>query len=477
MTTHTTIPLKRVASFLKERPSLSERLSMGKALRQKVPRTAQAQLILPARRTSPTHVLERQARTRNPELIPIRYARMLQSPFAFYRGAAAIMAMDLDNCPRTNIQVQLCGDMHLANFGFFGTNEHRLVFGINDFDETLPGSWEWDLKRLVASAVIASQSLGADKVAAESVVRTIVASYQKNMHHYAQMGYRTLSHQFIDEKTIMRTIKDEHLPKSVSRHLSDFIRKSRQSDHLQVLGKLTEIVDKDRRIIDHPPLITHHSITRQGIPLDELINSGMISYRNSLQTDRRELLERYRLLDVARKIVGIGSVGTGCWVLYLEGLNPSDPLFLQYKQAQESVLAPYLGASAYRAQGHRVVAGQRLLQGAPDMFLGYGEVRDTNFYVRQLRDMKGGIRIGEGGIGLNELKSYGVLFGMALALGHARSGDPAQLSGYLGKSERLADALHLFARAYADQNDKDFEHFALAVKRGKLPVSKEDVLR
>ena len=477
MTIHSSVALKSVASFLKERPSLKERLATGKALRQRVPRAAQSQLILPARRSSPTALLQKQALTRNPELVPIRYSRMLQSPFAFFRGSAAIMAMDLANCPRTDILVQLCGDMHLANFGFFGTNEHRLVFGINDFDETLPGSWEWDLKRLVASAVIASRSLGADQVDTESVVRTIVASYQKHMRNYAQMGFYTLSHQFIDEKTIMRTIKQEHLPPSIVRHLSDFIKKSRKSDNLQVFAKLTELVNKDRKLIDQPPLITHHSMTRKGIPLDEFINSGIISYRKSLLTDRRELLERYRLLDVARKIVGVGSVGRGCWVLYFEGLNQSDPLFLQYKQAEESVLSPYLGASVYPTQGHRVVAGQRLLQGAPDMLLGYGDVPGLNFYVRQLRDMKGGIRIGEGGIGVNELQSYGVLFGMALALGHARSGDPALISGYMGRSEQLADALHQFALAYAEQNDKDFEHFSLAVKHKKLPVSTEDVLR
>ena len=249
------------------------------------------------------------------------------------------------------------------------------------------------------------------------------------------------------------------------------IRKSRLRSNLQALEKLTDLVDKDRRIIDNPPLVEHVEVGRLGVPVVSMINDGLISYRDSLLTDRRQLLERYRLVDYARKVVGVGSVGTSCWLLYLEGLDEKDPLFLQYKQASESMLAPYLGASIYKSQGHRVAAGQRLLQGAPDIFLGYGEVHKIHFYIRQLRDMTGGIRIGPEGIGARQLPSYCMLFGMALALGHARSGEPALIAGYLGQSEKFDDAMLRFSRKYADLNQKDYEAFSRAIRAGELPVS------
>ena len=465
------VSVKRVASFLKNRPTLQERLATGRSLREKVPLAQHAQLDPGARRATPVEILREQARARNPTLIPIRHARMLQSAFSFYRGGAAIMAMDLANTPRTNIQVQLCGDMHLGNFGFFATSEHRLVFGINDFDETLPGSWEWDIKRLAASAAIASRSLGKDRAHEEHCVRRVVESYRRHMLRYAHMGYRELSQQFIDQKAITGLIRREHLSGDVSHHLSRMIRKSRLRSNLQALEKMTDLVDKDRRIIDNPPLVEHRDVGSLGVSVLSMINDGLISYRDSLLTDRRQLLERYRLVDYARKVVGVGSVGTSCWLLYLEGLDQSDPLFLQYKQASESVLAPYLGASVYKSQGHRVAAGKRLLQGAPDIFLGYGEVRKFHFYIRQLRDMKGGIRIGPEGIGARQLPSYCMLFGMALALGHARSGEPALIAGYLGKSEKFDDAMVRFARKYADLNQKDYEAFSQAIHAGELPVS------
>ena len=463
--------LRRVSSFLKDRPTRAERLAAGRALRESGPLQQHAQLKPQDRHCTPVEILRLQASTRDPALIPIRHARMLQSPFSFYRGGAAIMAMDLNRTPRTDIQVQLCGDMHLGNFGFFATSEHRLVFGINDLDETLPGSWEWDLKRLAASAAIASRSLGKDREHEELCVRRVVGSYRKHMREYTRMGYRELSQQFIDQKAIGAAIRDEHLPRHVSRHLRAMIRKSRARSNLQALEKLTDLVAKDRRIVDNPPLVEHFDVGRLGVPILSMMNDGLISYRDSLLTDRRQLLERYRLVDYARKVVGVGSVGTSCWLLYFEGLDERDPLFLQYKQASESVLAPYLGASAYKSQGHRVVAGQRLLQGAPDIFLGYGEVQNIHFYIRQLRDMKGGMRIGADGIGARQLPSYCMLFGMALALGHARSGEPALIAGYLGRSERFDDALVRFSRKYADLNEKDYEAFALAIRAGDLPVS------
>ena len=465
------VALKRVSSFLKARPTRADRMAAGRSLRESVPLEQHAQLEPKDRHCTPVEILREQASIRNPALIPIRHARMLQSPFSFYRGGAAIMAMDLNHTPRTDIQVQLCGDMHLGNFGFFATSEHRLVFGINDFDETLPGSWEWDIKRLAASAAIASRSLERDREHEELCVRRVVGSYRQHMREYSRMGYRELSQQYIDQKAIGAAIRHEHLPVQVSRHLRAMIRKSRSRSNLQALEKLTDLVDKDRRIVDNPPLVEHLDVGHLGVPIVSRINDGLISYRDSLLTDRRQLLEHYRLVDYARKVVGVGSVGTSCWLLYFEGLDEKDPLFLQYKQASESVLAPYLGTSIYRSQGHRVVAGQRLLQGAPDIFLGYGEVQKIHFYIRQLRDMKGGIRIGPEGIGAGHLPSYCMLFGMALALGHARSGEPALIAGYLGRSERFDDAIVRFSRKYADLNDKDYETFSRAIRAGELSVS------
>lgn len=467
--------LRSVESFKDPRPSIKKRMSDGKALRKAVSIAAQGMYTPPKHRIDPVTILEAQAKQRIESLIPIRYERMLQSPFAFFRGGAAIMAQDLANQPTTNITVQLCGDMHVSNFGLFGSAEHRLVFGINDFDETLPGSWEWDIKRLVASALIAADSLGGDRRLGKKLVYRITSEYQKRMEQYAKMPYLDLAQEFIGEKDIRKHFSKEHQKK-----LDTYLKETKGQGNIQVLQSLTTLVGKNRKIINKPPLIEHFKKDAFGVPLVTLIDKALLNYSSTLLADRKILFQRYALKDFARKVVGVGSVGTNCMVLYLEGDSQADPLFLQYKEAQSSVLSPYLGESIYRDMGKRVVAGQRLLQGAPDIFLNFGSVQyDINksqgFYLRQLRDMKGGIGVGSGGVTLETFPDYAKLFGWALALGHARSGDAAMIAGYCGQSKALNDSLYAFAKSYAKQNMKDYEQFCKAVKSGQLKTAKKKI--
>jgi len=466
--------LRSVESFKDPRPSIEKRMADGKALRKIVSIAEQGIYKPPKHRINPITILENQAKTRIESLIPIRHERMLQSPFAFYRGGAAIMAQDLANQPTTNITVQLCGDMHVSNFGLFGTAEHRLVFGINDFDETLPGSWEWDIKRLVASALIASDSMGGDKALGKRLVYHIAAEYQKRIAQYANMPYLDLAQEFIGEKDIR-----EHFSKEHQKKLDVYLKQTKGQGNIQILENLTTLVGKNRKIINRPPLIEHFKKKAFGVPLLGLIDKALLNYASTLLADRKILFQRYSLKDYARKVVGVGSVGTNCLVLYFEGDSEKDPLFLQYKEAQKSVLSPYLGESIYRDMGQRVVAGQRLLQGAPDIFLNYGAVQfDINksqgFYLRQLRDMKGGIAVGSGGVTLQTFPDYAKLFGWALALGHARSGDAAMIAGYCGQSKEFNKSMYSFARAYSKQNEQDFELFQKAIKSGRLQAAKSN---
>ena len=463
--------LHSVESFQDPRPSIKKRVADGKARRRLVDFDMQGTYVPPKNRIGPVEILKQQASSRIKELIPIRYQRMMQSPFAFYRGGAAIMAQDLANQPTSNITVQLCGDMHVSNFGLFGTAEHRLVFGINDFDETLPGSWEWDIKRLVASAVIACETLGGDKDLSKKLVYRICYEYQKRMMLYAQMPYLEIAQEFIGESDIRKQFSKEH-----RKNLDILLKNIKGQNNIQVLESLTTIVGKDRKIINRPPLIEHFKKNAYGVSLSKLIDRALLNYSHTLLADRQILFERYFLKDFARKVAGIGSVGTNCMVFYFEGDGAKDPLFLQYKEAQKSVLSPYLGESVYRDMGRRVVAGQRLLQGAPDIFLNYGSVQygvdhNQGFYLRQLRDMKGGIAVGSGGVTLKTFPDYAKLFGWALALGHARSGDAAMIAGYWGESKGLTEALYAFARSYAKQNGSDYEEFCQAVKSGILKVA------
>jgi uncharacterized protein (DUF2252 family) len=448
-------------------------MAHGKALRTHTPRRSLANYEVRHRRLTPVNIIARQAETRFPDLIPIRHARMATDPFAFFRGGAAIIAEDLAPLPSPPIKVQLCGDMHVSNFGFFSTTERKLVFGINDFDETLPGHFDWDLKRLAASAMIAAHALGQDNTFGAQLIHNMCHKYRVNMQRYAETPFIELARSYIDEVALLERAEETGVSGAARRYVENRMEKARHNNNQGVLEKLTKVHGSHRCFIDNPPFLMHLKATMYGTPIQDVLNEGLRTYARSLPSDRRQLLERYRLIDYARKVVGVGSVGLGCWVLYMEGIDGSDPLFLQNKRALPSVLAPYFSDKQFSSQGERVVHGQRLIQGAPDLFLGYGTTDDSDFYLRQLRDMKGGVTIGhnKGDIGVAEIPNYASLIGWALANAHARSGDPAVLAGYCGQSERLDDALVKFAKAYAEQNLADYDVFMRAIRAGTLPCA------
>jgi uncharacterized protein (DUF2252 family) len=457
--------------FTAERPSVAERLAAGKALRQQAPRRAHAEFHIADNREDPISILEAQAQTRLPELVPVRHARMLTSPFAFLRGSAAVMIGDIAPSVTTGLKVQACGDMHVANFGVFASAERNLVFGINDFDETHIGAWEWDLKRLTASAVVAGRFLGGDRILCEEAARAVVRSYRQHMQEYAQLGYLELWYTSITETALLNA-----LPAESRKRATRITAKARQRTHIQVLEKMTDLVDNQQRIVEIHPLVVRAKTTATGRPIAEALELFLQDYLTSVGVDRRFLLSRYRILDVARKVVGVGSVGTRCWVIYMQGKDTNDPLFLQVKEAQPSVLAPYAGDLAtdnreIENQGHRVVAGQRLIQGAPDIFLGWGAQDGIQYYVRQLRDMKGGVEFDPTTSRLASLPDYCGLCGWALALAHAKSGDAAMLAGYVGKGEDLDAALAKFAHAYADRTEQDYDLMVAAARQERIQVA------
>jgi len=455
--------------FTSKPETIEKRFQLGKELRKKFPRIAQGEYKPAPDRADPVSILEEQAKTRLPDLVPIRYARMLTSPFAFLRGAAAIMAADLNaNGETTRITVQACGDMHVANFGVFASAERNLIFGINDFDETFPGPWEWDLKRLVASIVASARFLGADKDLCEKSVMTAVSSYRKRMKQYAYKGNLELWYSTINEKDVLKV-----LDPSARKGAEKIMSKARQRTHMQVLGKMTDLVDDKYRLKVNAPFIVRETHTQAGRPIDEALGLLLESYFKSLAYDRRMLLKHYRIVDVARKIVGVGSVGTRCWVIYLTGNNSDDPLFLQVKEAQPSVLDQFLKDPRHTNHGRRVVEGQRMIQGAPDIFLGWGELDGIHFYIRQLRDMKGGVEFDPKTVKVENMPQYSSLCAWALALAHAKSGDAAMIAGYAGNSDELDEAMVNFAFAYADQTEKDFDALAAAAKSGRIKVADE----
>jgi uncharacterized protein (DUF2252 family) len=457
-----------LARFTAPMPSVQERKAAGKALREKVPHDRHAEFRLHPKRPDPVSILLQQAKTRLPMLVPIRHARMLASPFAFLRGSAAVMAADLAPTPRTGLTVQACGDMHVANFGVFASAERNLVFGINDFDETLRAPWEWDLKRLAASAVVCGRFLGADRVICEESARAVVQSYRTRMREYAEMNYLDVWYARIDERNVL----DASPSPMARKRRKQIIAKAKKRGHQQVLEKMAEVVGNQQRIIEIRPFIVRETHTEAGRPIAEGLGMFLDIYFRSLPEDRKILLSRYRIVDVARKVVGVGSVGTRCWVILMRGKDTDDPLFLQVKGAEASVLAPYAGASDYANHGQRVVVGQRTIQGAPDIFLGWGEMGGHHFYVRQLRDMKGGVDLEPGTAPPETLLDYCGLCGWALAIAHAKSGDPAAIAGYLGKSDAMDDAVARFAAAYADQTDRDYDALAKAAKEKRIAVAK-----
>lgn len=457
-----------VETFMARRPSVKEREAAGKALRQKVPRASHARHEPPADRPDPVSILERQNETRVPKLVPVRYARMLASPFTFLRGSAAVMAGDLSGTPVTGMQVAACGDMHVSNFGVYASAERNLIFAINDFDEVHPGPWEWDLKRLAASAAVAARFMGGDKVQAEEAAQAIVLSYRKRIRRYAGMGFLQVWYERIDERAVLDAISPR-LRRGAERAMG----KARTKGHVQALDKLTEQVGGEHRFVEDVPLIVRELQSDSGLPADVALDRMLHAYLASLSLDRRMLLSRYRIVDVARKVVGVGSVGTSCWVILLQGVDSDDPLFLQVKQANPSVLAAHVSTGIrFPDEGRRVVAGQRLIQGSPDIFLGWGDVEGRHFYVRQLADMKGSVKFGEhDAAGLGGFVEYCGLCGWALALAHAKGGDAAMIAGYCGTSAALDEAIGRFAMAYARQTERDHAALENARRTGRIEVT------
>ena len=460
-------------TFMARRPSVAERLAAGKALREKVPRSAHAIYGKRSDRADPIDILERQNAGRIQKLVPVRYARMLVSPFAFLRGSAAVMVDDLSRTPISGLAVAACGDMHVANFGVYASAERNLVFAINDFDEVHPGPWEWDVKRLAASAAVAVRFMGGGKAAAEEAARACVRSYRKRMRRYAEMGHLAVWYDTIDERQVLSTLSPR-----VRRNAERAIAKARAKGHIRSLDKLTEQVNGEPRIVEDVPLIVREKHTEAGTPVRAALNEMLTAYLASLTLDRRRLLARYRLVDAVRKVVGVGSVGTACWMILLQGIDGSDPLFLQVKEAKASVLAPYVDVPlALTNHGERVVVGQRATQGSPDIFLGWGEVEGKHFYVRQLADMKGGVSFAEGEAQrIVPFMEYCGLCGWALALAHAKSGDPAMIAGYCGTSATLDEAIGSFALAYARQTEQDHAALDKARRAGRITVAAEKVV-
>ncbi len=461
-------------SFEAPRPTVTERLQAGKALRAQVPRTSHALFEKAADRPDPVAILEAQNATRVQKLVPVRFARMLASPFAFLRGSAAVMAADLSTTPVTGMGVGACGDMHVSNFGVFASAERNLIFAINDFDEVHPGPWEWDLKRLAASAAVAVRFMGGDRVTAEDAAQSIVRSYRKRMSRYADMGYLQIWYDRIDERAVLDTLSPR-----ARRGAERLMDKARAKGHVSVLEKLTEQIGGEHRIIEEVPLIVRETHTAAGTPAKEALDIMLQSYIQSMPVDRRVLLSRYRIVDSARKVVGVGSVGTGCWVVLLQGIDADDPLFLQVKQAQRSVLAPYVDQKlSFENQGRRVVVGQRLAQGSPDIFLGWGDGDGKDFYVRQLADMKGSVKFNESdNSNIDGFVEYCTLCGWALALAHAKSGDPAMIAGYCGNSDALDDSIGKFALAYAKQTDEDYDTLDKARRTGRIRVAAPEMVK
>ena len=454
--------------------SVGERVARGKAARQEVPRAGHALFEPLPTRADPVELLERQARTRVPELVPIRYGRMLVSPFTFYRGAASIMAHDLAGTPRSGLTVQCCGDAHLSNFGVFASPERKLVFDVNDFDETLPGPWEWDVKRLAVSMLIAARSNGFKAKEQDQIVLDTVARYRTAMADFAAMKNLDVWYAHLDIEDMLQDYASQFKPKSVKR-TEKTLAKARTKDSMTAFAKLTSVVDGKARIVDQSPLIVPMEKLAQGEERQEVVeglHQLLRDYRGTLEFDRRVLLEQFELSDLARKVVGVGSVGTRAYIALMMGRDGQDPLFLQMKEAEASVLEEFLGPSEFSNHGERVVVGQRLMQASSDIFLGWLHVdsgldgKPRDFYARQLKDWKGSAEIEQ--MVPKGMATYGKLCGWTLARAHARSGDRIAIASYLGNSDSFDRAIVEFSKAYADQNEQDYQALNDAVTSGKI---------
>jgi len=438
-------------------------MSAGKGLRQRAPRSSHSGWSVAANRPNPIEVLRESDRGRLPELLPIRYGRMRQSPFAFFRGSAAVMAWDLSATPVTGILVQACGDCHASNFGGFASPERRLLFDINDFDETLQAPWEWDIKRLAASIVLASREFGMGGGRCEDAVLTMAQSYREHMREYALMRLLEVWYSHMDAEVFV----EEARTAAARKRWEGVEEKARVQTAEHIFPRIAKLVNGRPRILDHPPLVYH---PRQSDVIRKHVIRMFHQYRETLPAERRVILDRYHILDVARKVVGVGSVGTRCAVALLMA-DEHDPLLLQFKEALPSVLEPYAGKSRYSNHGERVVTGQRMLQSASDVFLGWTRDEEgRSYYFRQLRDMK--MKIDLENMTKGDWLEYVEICGWTLARAHARTGDAALIGGYLGKNDVFDSSLAKFATAYADQAERDHASLLKAIRAGQLKAQR-----
>ena len=461
-----------------KQPTRADRVARGKDARAAAPLESHAEFA-PARKRDPVGLLLGQAKSRVPELVPVRHGRMLVSPFTFYRGAALPMAADLATTPASGLRVQLCGDAHLSNFGAFASPERRLVFDVNDFDETLPGPFEWDVKRLAASLAVAGRDNGFTGKACRKIAVAAGEGYRTAMRAFAEQTFLDVWYAHVDIEPLLAQFRSQVKAKRY-KEAEKLLAKAHTADSMKALGKLTTVVDGRRRIISDPPMIVPVEEVFADVQADaiyKLLGSVLGKYRRTLQSDRRHLLEQFTLVQVARKVVGVGSVGTRAWVVLMDAADGVEPLFLQAKEAQPSVLAGYCGRSQYTNQGERVVAGQHLMQAQSDIFLGWTRVPnpidgvDRDFYVRQLKDWKFSVPIE---LMLPEgMTLYARLCGWTLARAHARSGDRVALAAYLGGSAKFDQAIADFAETYADQNERDYAALKTAVKDGRAEATTE----
>ncbi|BCW66877.1 hypothetical protein NicSoilB4_16400 [Arthrobacter sp. NicSoilB4] len=467
-------------------PSVEKRAAKGKGCREKTPVSSHAGWTPATDRPDPVALLEEQNRTREQDLVPVRHGRMLVSPFTFYRGAAKIMAADLKDTPRADLRVQLCGDAHLSNFGVFASPERTLLFDLNDFDETLPGPFEYDVKRMAASFTIAARNNAFTKEETRDATLRAVRAYREAMAEFAQMRTLDIWYSRLSEEQLMEAIDlavASQKGKALKKVAQGMVKAARQNvakahtrDSLQALSKLAERVDGKYRIVSQPPIVVPvrelaATYGMSGEDVENAVRDQLRSYRATLPDDRRHLLEQFEVIDVARKVVGVGSVGTRAFIALLQGRDQEDPLFLQVKEATKSVLEDHLPKSHYKQPGERVVQGQRMMQAASDIFLGWTKgVQDNRYlYWRQLRDMKGSAVVeGMKPLGMN---FYANACGWTLARAHARSGDPVAIASYLGKSDKFDLSITDFSERYADQNERDYQAFADAVRSGRLPAA------
>ena len=462
-------------------PSVEERRARGKEARGRTALSSHTGWAAGTDRPDPVGLLEEQNLTREPDLVPVRHGRMLVSPFTFYRGAAKIMAADLKETPVAGLQVQLCGDAHLSNFGVFASPERRLLFDLNDFDETLPGPFEWDVKRMAASFTIAGRNNGFTKADTHAATLASVNAYREAMAGFADMGTLDIWYAHLTEdellsavrRTAAKASKSKKQAKRAEQRTRKLTEKARTRDSLQALSKLGEVASGRYRIVSQPPIVVPARDLKATYGLSQAamernVHAQFRAYRASLRDDQRQLLERFELVDAARKVVGVGSVGTRAYIVLLQGRDHHDPLFLQVKEATASVLEGPLPKSRYRQHGQRVVAGQRMLQAVSDIFLGWtkGADRSRHYYWRQLRDMKGSAEV-ETMAPVN-LSFYAGICGWTLARAHARSGDPIAIAGYLGRSDQFDRSISDFSQRYADQNELDYQVFTKAIRSGRL---------